>query len=81
MGLRVVVITTKEERFHRHLCAAIAKRFNVVGVLHPIGRPAKRKPGSARFIDIAAHRAMIWRNGLAHHVLTKLASSRLGGIG
>ncbi|NWG70357.1 MAG: hypothetical protein HXY23_01945 [Parvularculaceae bacterium] len=76
MALRVVIIATPGERFHRHLCAAIARRFDVVGVLHP----APRAKGGG-FFDLAAHRQAVEKRGLAFHVLQKLASNKVKSLG
>jgi methionyl-tRNA formyltransferase len=40
--MKVVIITTPEEMYHRHLCAEIARRHRVVAVLHPRPRSGAR---------------------------------------
>jgi folate-dependent phosphoribosylglycinamide formyltransferase PurN len=69
--LRVVVITTKDEVYHKHLCAEMAKRHNVVGVLHPLW------PTLSRAERLARTRKRIERYGLAQYILRKTMSARL----
>ena len=74
--MRVAIVTTRAEAYHRHLCAAIAKRFDVVGVLHPA--PTRRSGG---LFDPGAHRRAIEKRGLAFHILQKLASNKVKSFG
>jgi len=69
--MRVVVITTKEEIYHKYLCAEMAKRHNVVGVLHPLW------PTLSRAERLALTRRRIERYGLGQYILRKTMSAGL----
>lgn len=74
--LKVGVIATVEERFHRAFCAEMARRFDVVGVVHP----ARRAPPSS-LLDLSAHRKAIRAKGLALHALAKLGDNKIRRLG
>lgn len=76
MSLNVVIMTTPGEGFHKHLCASIAARHNVVGIVHPI---LNRAGGG--FFDLKAHRRAIEKKGFAFHFLTKLGDNKFKKIG
>ncbi len=74
--MNIVIITTKTELYHRYLCAEIAKRHNVVGVLHPISPPIPS------FQQRLKHH---WKNarryGMLWYLLQKLAKNRIKHFG
>lgn len=74
--LKVGVIATVEERFHRAFCAEMAQRFDVVGIIHP-----ERKAPPASLLDLGAHRKAIKAKGLALHALAKLGDNKFRRIG
>lgn len=74
--MKVAIITTREEGYHKHLCAAIAKRYNVVGILHP---QRLRKP--AGLFNLAAHRISIAKFGFPYHLLLKLGANKIKTLG
>jgi methionyl-tRNA formyltransferase len=70
--LKVAIITTKRERFHRYLCAEVARRHQVVAVLHP--KPARGRSKGR----IAHHRESIKKYGVIHHMMQRLAHRGVG---
>ena len=75
--MNVVIITTKEERYHRYLCAEIAKQYNVVGVLHPTS-PQVSKSFKTKIIQ---HQKNIRRYGKVWYLLQKLVKNRFKSVG
>jgi len=73
--MNVVIITTKGPAYHRHFCAELVRRHNVVGVLHP----RRREPSRAE--RRALRRRSIERHGLLQHVLQRLSDRRLSRHG
>jgi methionyl-tRNA formyltransferase len=73
--MNVVIITTREEAYHQYLCVELARRHNVVAVLHP--RPRIWTRADVR----RARRRDIEKQGLAYYVLRKLARNRFKTLG
>src|SRR5262245_16050773 len=73
--MNVVIITTQDEIYHQYFCAEIARRHNVVGVLHP------QWPKTNRFENRRMRRQQLREHGLVHYLLWKLASNRFYTVG
>jgi folate-dependent phosphoribosylglycinamide formyltransferase PurN len=73
--MNVVIITTREEIYHQYLCVELARRHNVVGVIHP--RPKRWTRADVR----QARRRDIQTFGLTYYVLRKLARNRYKTLG
>jgi methionyl-tRNA formyltransferase len=74
--MRVAIITTREEDYHKHFCAVLAARYNVVAILHP-QRPLKR----TGVLNLAAHKNSIAKFGLPYHILLKLGTNKVRSLG
>jgi hypothetical protein len=73
--MNVVVVTTKDELYHKHLCVEITRRHNVVAVLHPLwARKGRRAVREER-------RLQVRKFGRLHYLLRKLARNRVKSFG
>ena len=74
--MNLVIITTRQELYHRYLCAELAKRHNVVAVLHPVSDASQ-----TRLPRLGPQREQIKNFGLIYYLLRKLAANRLKSFG
>lgn len=74
--MNVVMMTTPHEDYHKYLCAEIAKRHNVVAVLHPSPPPPPK-----RLLHLSEHRKSIGKYGFLYHVLDRLANNKFKVFG
>ena len=75
--MNVVIITTKAERYHRYLCAEIAKQHNVVGVLHPISQSVSMSFST----KLTQHWKNMHKYGKVWYFLQKLVNNRFKPVG
>lgn len=73
--MNVVIITTREQTYHRYLCAEIARRHRVVAVFHP------RPPRPSRRAPLARIRDRLRRPGVARYVVRRLVQYGLASRG
>jgi folate-dependent phosphoribosylglycinamide formyltransferase PurN len=74
--VKIAIITTCDEGYHKYFCATLAKRYQLVGMLHPV-----RAQGSGGLLDLSAHKRSIGKYGLAYHLLLKLGANKLKRFG
>lgn len=75
-SLKVIIITTPDEVFHKYMCVEIMRHHEVVAVLHPIPTAKPRK-----LFDFEYHRNMIKKVGFPYYVLTKIGNNKIHKFG
>jgi folate-dependent phosphoribosylglycinamide formyltransferase PurN len=73
--MRVAIVTSREELYHQHLCVEIARRHEVVAVLHPRAREFSRRESRQMRQD------NLRKFGYVHHLLQRLARNRYFTLG